>query len=137
MQDHQVSQLIGPGKVMCGTNLALDDVIARGRQAFPGRSICVVGNWFWLDLEAPRQVMHQMAGQSQQPVMLLALDILYSSSGSHRAGEWLRSTPLLTFTDEMYFRTQHIDYVLVGSGRRLALSLSTVLQLFSSEQDGH
>lgn len=46
MQDHQVSQLLGPGKVMCGTTLALDDAIAGGRQAFPGRSICVVGNWF-------------------------------------------------------------------------------------------
>lgn len=137
MQNHLVSRLLGPGEVIYGINLALDDAIVRGRQAFPSRSICVVGNWIWLDLEAPRQVMHQMAGQSQQPVMLLALDILYSSSGAHRAGEWLRSTPLVTFTDEMYFRTQHTDYVLMGSGRRLALPLSTVLQLFSSEQDGH
>ncbi|MGR6453699.1 DUF6957 family protein [Pseudomonas plecoglossicida] len=37
----------------------------------------------------------------------------------------------------MYFRTQHTVYVLMGNGRRHALSLSTVLQLFSSEQDGH
>lgn len=50
MQDHQVSQLLGPGEVMYGTTLALDDAIARGRQVFPGLSICVVGNWFWIDL---------------------------------------------------------------------------------------
>jgi len=137
MQDHQVSQLLGPGEVMYGTTLALDDAIARGRQVFPGLSICVVGNWFWIDLGAPREVMHQLAGQSQQPVMLVALEILYSSSRAHRAGEWLRSTPLVAFTDQMYFRTQHTVYVLMGNGRRHALSLSTVLQLFSSEQDGH
>lgn len=136
MQDDQVRQLFSSGKVINGSSAELDDVVARANKAFPGRSICVVGNWFWIDLEAPEQVVDQMVGQGQQPVMLLASDVLFSSSGAHRAGEWLRTTPLVAFTDGMFFQTQHTVYAVMGLGRRRTLSLSTVLQLFSSEQDG-
>ncbi|KPC46634.1 Uncharacterized protein AC509_5530 [Pseudomonas amygdali pv. morsprunorum] len=137
MQDHQVSRMFGPGEIMFGSSLALEEAIALARDQFPHQSICVVGNWFWIDLQAPTQVIEQMAAQGQRPVMLLAFDVLFSSSGASRTGEWLRSTPLVAFTDDMFFRTQHALYVLMGPGRTNTIPLSTVLRLFSSERDGY
>jgi hypothetical protein len=137
MQEHQVSRILGPGEVMFGSSLALKELIALTSNQFPEQSVCIVGNWFWIDLEAPAQVIEQIAAQGQQPVMLLALDVLFSSSGASRPGEWLRSTPLVAFTDDMFFRTQHTLYVLMGSGRKNTIPLSTVLRLFSSERDGY
>ncbi|WP_017710318.1 DUF6957 family protein [Pseudomonas syringae] len=137
MQAHQVSRMFRPGEVMFGSSLALKEAIALTRNQFPGQSICIVGNWFWIDLEATEEVISQMAAQGQQPVMLLAFDVLFSSSGASRPGEWLRTTPLVAFTDNMFFRTQHTLYVLIGPGRRNAIPLSTVLRLFSSERDGY
>lgn len=137
MQEHQVSRILGPGEVMFGSSLELKELIALTSNQFPEQSVCIVGNWFWIDLEAPAQVIEQMAAQGQQPVMLLALDVLFSSSGASRPGEWLRSTLLVAFTDDMFFRTQHTLYVLMGSGRKNTIPLSTVLRLFSSERDGY
>lgn len=137
MQDYHVSRILGPGKVMSGSSLALEEAIALASNQFPGRSICIVGNWFWIDLEAPTQVVDQMAAQGQQPVMMLAFDVLFSSSGAHRPGEWLRTTPLVAFSDGMFFQTEHTVYVLMGPGRRNTVPLSTVLRLFSSERDGY
>lgn len=136
MQD-QVSRMFGPGEVMFGSSLALEEVIALTSNQFPDQCICIVGNWFWIDLEAPAQVIKQMVAQGQRPVMLLAFDVLFSSSGASRPGEWLRTTPLVAFTDDMFFRTQHTLYVLIGPGRKKTIPLSTVLQLFSSERDGY
>lgn len=137
MQSHQVSRIFGPGEVMFGSSLALEEVIALTSDQFPDQSICVVGNWFWIDLEAPAQVIEQMLAQGQQPVMLLAFDVLLSSSGASRPGEWLRTTPLVAFSDGMFFRAQHTLYVLMGPGRRHKIPLSTVLRLFSSKRDGY
>lgn len=137
MQAHQVSRMFGPGEVMFGTSLALEEVIALTSNQFPDQSICVVGNWFWIDLEAPALVIEQMPERSQRPMMLLAFDVLFSSSGSSHPGEWLRTTPLVAFTDDMFFRTQHTLYVLMGPGRKNTIPLSIVLQLFSSERDGY
>lgn len=137
MQAHQVSRMFGPGEVMFGTSLALEEVIALTSNQFPDQSICIVGNWFWIDLEAPAQVIEQMAERSQRPMMLLAFDVLFSSSGASHPGEWLRTTPLVAFTDDMFFRTQHTLYVLMGPGRKNTIPLSIVLQLFSSERDGY
>lgn len=137
MQSHQVSRIFGPGEVMFGSSLVLEEVIALTSDQFPDQSICIVGNWFWIDLEAPAQVIEQMLAQGQQPVMLLAFDVLFSSSGASRPGEWLRTTPLVAFSDGMFFRTQHTLYVLMGPGRRHKILLSTVLRLFSSKRDGY
>ncbi|POD68159.1 hypothetical protein BKM17_27345 [Pseudomonas syringae group genomosp. 3] len=137
MQDHQVSRIFGLGEVMFGSSLPPEEAIALTSNQFPGQSICIVANWFWIDLEAPAQVIEQMAAQGQQPVMLLAFDVLFSSSGASRRGEWLRTTPLVAFSDDIFFRTQHTLYVLMGPGRKNTIPLSTVLRLFSSERDGY
>ncbi|GFZ73905.1 hypothetical protein PSE10C_46470 [Pseudomonas amygdali pv. eriobotryae] len=129
--------MFGPGEVMFGSSLALKEVISLTSSRFPDQSICIVDNWFWIDLEAPAQVIEQMAAQGQRPVMLLAFDVLFSSSGASRPGEWLRTTPLVAFTDNMFFRTRHTLYVLMGPGRRNTAPLSIILRLFSSERDGY
>lgn len=130
MQDHEAKQIIGRGEVIFESYMPLDEAVAVASKRFPERNICVVGNWFWIDLEAPPQVMDDLSKQGKQPVMLLAFDVLFSTSGANQSGEWLRTTPLVEFSDGIFFQTEHTIYVLMRYGRRNTIPLSTVIRLF-------
>lgn len=130
MRDPKLSRILNLSEVMSGSGLTLDEAIAVMTDRFPRRSVCIVADWFWVDLEAPGAVNEELIEQGKQPVMLLASDVLFDSSGANRPGEWLRSTPLVRFTDAMFFETEITVYLLMGHGRRHTMSLSTMVQLF-------
>ncbi|RML53559.1 hypothetical protein ALQ93_03851 [Pseudomonas syringae pv. pisi] len=129
MQDFDVGQMIGPSAVMAGGLAELDEAIEMTRERFPGLSFCVVGEWVWLDLDAPDLVVQELANEGKKPVMLLVFDVLYDSTTASES-HWFRTTPLIDFTEQMFFQTENKLYVLLGRGRRKSMSLSTVVRLF-------
>ncbi|KTB94082.1 hypothetical protein AO073_11060 [Pseudomonas syringae ICMP 11293] len=129
MSDIDVQQMIGPSAVMHGAEINLEEAIRVTQDKFPDRSFCIVNEWVWLDLDAPDLVVDELALEGMQPIMLLVFDVLLDSSTNAKS-HWFRSTPMMDFTDGMFFQTQHKLYVLLGNGRRKSMSLSAVVRLF-------
>ena len=109
MQDFDIQQMIGPSVLMPGVEVELDEAIRFAEERFPGRSLCVVREWVWLDLEAPYLVNEELASEGKQPVMLLVFQVLFDSSTSLKA-HWFRTTPLIEFSDGSR-REFLLDYV--------------------------
>ncbi|MCF5714642.1 hypothetical protein ALQ33_03812 [Pseudomonas syringae pv. philadelphi] len=129
MQDFDIQQMVGPSVLMPGVAIEFDEAVRVAEERFPGQSFCVVKEWVWLDLEAPRLVNEELAIEGKQPVMLLVFQVLFDSSTSSK-GHWFRTSPLIEFSDGMFFQTENKLYVLVGHGRRKSMSLSAVIRLF-------
>ncbi|WP_234887612.1 MULTISPECIES: DUF6957 family protein [Pseudomonas syringae group] len=129
MEDFDVGQMIGPSAVIAGGRIELDEAIRITEEQFPGRSFCILGEWVWLDLDAPDLVVEELAAEGKKPIMLLVFDTLYDSSTMSKS-RWFRTTPMISFTDDMFFQTEKKLYVLLGNGRRTCMSLSTVVRLF-------
>ncbi|QOI04012.1 DUF6957 family protein [Pseudomonas savastanoi] len=129
MSDFDVQQMIGPSAVMSGSDFGLEEAIRVTQEKFPDRSFCVVSEWVWLDLDAPDLVVEELALEGKKPTMLLVFDVLFDSSTNFQS-HWFRSTPMMEFTDGMFFQTQNKLYVLLGHGRHKSMSLSAVVRLF-------
>ncbi|MEX5497911.1 DUF6957 family protein [Pseudomonas syringae] len=129
MPDIDVQQMIGPSAIMQGADLNLEEAIRVTQEKFPDRSFCIVKEWVWLDLDAPDLVVEELASEGKKPTMLLVFDVLFDSSTNSQS-HWFRSTPMMDFTDGMFFQTQNKLYVLLGHGRRKSISLSAVVRLF-------
>jgi hypothetical protein len=129
MSDIDVQDIIGPSAVMQGSSVELHEAIRITKERFPGQSFCVISEWIWLDFDAPDLVLDELASEGKKPVMLLVFNVLFDSSTSSQSC-WFRSTPLVDFTDGMFFQTENKLYVLFGNGRRKYMSLSAVVRLF-------
>lgn len=129
MPDIDVQQMIGPSAIMQGADLNLEEAIRVTQEKFPDRSFCIVKEWVWLDLDAPDLVVEELASEGKKPTVLLVFDVLFDSSTNSQS-HWFRSTPMMDFTDGMFFQTQNKLYVLLGHGRRKSISLSAVVRLF-------
>ena len=125
-----IEQIIGPSAVMPGVEADLEDAIRIVQTSFPGRSFCIVNEWVWLDLEAPDLVVQGLASEGKKPVMLLMLNVVFDSCTKTSSALWLRSSPLIEFSDDMFFQTQNKLYVLLSHGRRKTMPLSAVLRIF-------
>ncbi|KTC22070.1 hypothetical protein AO390_04030 [Pseudomonas marginalis ICMP 11289] len=126
----EIEHVLGPSAVMGGGNIDLEQAIHAAQARFPGRSFCVVNEWVWLDFDAPEVVIQGLSGEGKKPVMLLVLNALFDSTTAFKETQLFRSTPLIEFSDGMFFQTKNKLYVLIGHGRRRSMSLSAVIRLF-------
>jgi hypothetical protein len=128
MSYHDIEQIIGPSAVMPGVVIDLQEAIRMTQARFPDRSFCVVNEWVWLDLDAPELVVQELALEGKKPVMLLMLNVVFNSSTKCSSALWQRSSPLVDFSDGMFFETQNKVYVLINHGRRKTMSLSALVR---------
>ncbi|WP_024692641.1 DUF6957 family protein [Pseudomonas syringae] len=129
MAHFDVQQMIGPSTVMSGIEIGLQDAIQLTKEKFPNQSFCVVTEWVWIDFDAPDVVIEELVAQGKKTAMLLVFDVVFDSSTTSKS-HWFRSTPLIDFTEDLFFQTENKLYVLVGNGRRTSMSLSAVIRLF-------
>lgn len=129
----KVAQLLyGPGEVMPGVAMsweqARERVEARGHsQRMP---YCIVSDWVWHDLIVPSLFHERFQIDGQQPVMLYAHNVMFDSAGRFDVGDWVRTSPLVSFSEGCFFQTRNTLYVLVGDGLRKQTELSTLMSLF-------
>lgn len=123
--------LHGSGEVMPGIDMTVEEALerARGKEEFRDLPYCIVRDWIWIDLIVPDQLAYAWAGKLQ-PVMLYAHCVLYDSNQRFNPGDWVRTSPLIAFTDDCFFRSRNTLYVLVGNGTRKRAELSTVASIF-------
>ncbi len=122
--------LYGPGIPMLGQEMPNDEAIVRVHEQFPFMAHCVVRDWIWLDLDMPELVRTELEKTGRQAVMLYAHRVVYDSNRRFEGGDWVRSTPLVAFSEGCFFRTLNTVYVLVGHGVRKRVDLSTVVKVF-------
>jgi hypothetical protein len=125
-----IEGIVGPSAVMPGVEMDLEEAIRMTETRFPDRSFCIVDEWVWLDLDAPDLVVQELAMEGKKPVMLLMLNVVFDSYTKTSSALWLRSSPLIDFSDGMFFQTQNKLYVLLSHGRRKTMPLSAVLRVF-------
>lgn len=129
MQQFDIQEMIGPSVLMPGGEIDLEEAIRISSERFPDQAFCVTDEWVWLDLDAPDLVNEELAREGKRPVMLLVFNVLFDSSVPVKT-QWFRSTPLVDFSDGMFFHTSNKIYVLLGQGRRKSMSLSAVIRFF-------
>ncbi|MDC6378869.1 hypothetical protein BW687_001575 [Pseudomonas graminis] len=129
MQDFDFTQMIGPSEVMCGAPMGLREAITVTEERFPGISFCVLDEWAWVDFDAPDLVIDELSALGKKPTMLLVFGVLFDSTANNHS-HWFRSTPLMQFSDSMFFQTESKLYVLLGNGRKTSMPLSTLVRMF-------
>jgi hypothetical protein len=129
MQDFDFTQMIGPSEVMRGAQLELQEAIAVTEERFPGISFCILDEWVWVDFDAPDLVINELSTQGKRPTMLLAFRRLFDSTNNNTS-QWFRSTPLIKFSEGMFFQTEGKLYVLLDNGRKTSMPLSTLVRVF-------
>jgi hypothetical protein len=122
--------LHGEGATMLGHELAEEKAVARVRERFPSKPFCLVRDWIWIDLTMPDSVRAALERSARQPVMLYAHQVVLDSRCRFSPGDWVRSTPLVAFTDDCFFETENSVYVLLGNGVRKTAELTTVNKVF-------
>lgn len=125
-----IEEIVGPSAVMPGVEMDLEEAIRMTETRFPDRSFCIVDEWVWLDLDTPDLVVQELAMEGKKPVMLLMLNVVFDSCTKTSSALWLRSSPLIDFSDGVFFQTQNKLYVLLSHGRRKTMPLSAVLRVF-------
>ena len=130
MEHPGIAYEFGPAEVVPGTKVTLDLAIAEVKSRFPDRSYFVVSDWWWIDFDAPEIVLAGLKAEGQGPAMILGLDVLHDSLNRFDRGDWIRSTPMVAFSEGRFFQTNNTVYVLCGAGRRTRMELSTVITRF-------
>lgn len=130
--DKVAELLYGPGEVMPGIEMSWEQ--ARERVEALDRSLwapyCIVDSWTWNDLLLSREEQEMFRSAGYQPVMLYADNVLFHSERRFDVGDWVRTTPLVSFSEGCFFQTRNTLYVLVGDGQRKRADLSTIMSLF-------
>ena len=118
------------GTTMLGHELSDEDAVARVREQFPHKPFCLVRQWIWIDLVLPNMMQGEFEKMGKQAVMLYAHQVVLDSLGRFRSGDWVRSTPLVEFSEGCFFETGNTVYVLLGHGVRKSAELSTMIKIF-------
>lgn len=126
--------LDAPSTVMLGHAMTGEAILALLDEHFPGRQFCLVREWIWIDLDMPGDVLDEMISMQLQPVMLYG-NVVIDSLGRFDAGDWLRSTPLVSFTQGCLFETRDTVYALLGHGVRKRAELSAMMKIFRVERE--
>ncbi len=130
--DKVTALLYGAGEVMPGIEMsweqARERVVARDRSVW--MPYCIVRDWIWIDLILSEEEQGGLRSSGREAVMLYAHSVLFDSERRFDVGDWVRTTPLVSFSEGYFFQTCNTLYVLVGDGQRKQAELSTVMSLF-------
>ncbi|KGJ89621.1 DUF6957 family protein [Colwellia psychrerythraea] len=100
---------------------------SKSRKLFPYKSICVVKSWMWWDFEVTEEQSSLLKQNGQHASLIKADNVIDDETGRFRSGDWVRSSPLVSFTENCIFETQNTVYLLVGKGSRKTVSLDTAI----------
>jgi hypothetical protein len=100
------------------------------RAFLPYKSICVVKNWMWWDLEVTEQHKQILLKNGQLAALIKADTVIDDEAGRLCPGDWVRTSLLVSFTENCIFETKNTVYLLVGKGSRKTISLDTSIAFF-------
>ena len=122
--------LYGAGEPMEGTAMGVEAAAAYVRERFSDTPFCIVRDWIWIDLELVEMGIQMLRDNQLSPAMLYAHNVVYDSAHRYREiGGYVRTTPLLSFSEGFLFQTRNTMYVLLGKGVRKRATLEVVSSL--------
>lgn len=122
--------LSASGSYMPGLEMTDDDAIELVMGKCPDKPFCLVRRWAWIDLVMPEAALIEVDKSGRKPVVMFANMVVMDSKGRFCAGDWVRSTLLVSFSSGCIFETSNTAYVLIGAGQRKSVDASTVLSIF-------
>lgn len=128
---HAVTDMLyGPGQPMAGSVMTNEQALAlmQSRRLMTG--YCLVRDWQWLDLDVTDAQRAELEKTHRQPVILYAHTVIYDSARRWDVGDFVRTSPLVSFDEGFFFRTLNSTYVLLGDGLRKRVALETVGRIF-------
>ncbi|WP_455233331.1 DUF6957 family protein [Geopseudomonas aromaticivorans] len=99
-----------------GSALSNEEAIRLAETEFPIKPWCLVRDWVIYD--TPAESFTAFAGSGLQPTMVYADCIVRDQQFRWDVGQWVRSSPLKSFTQGCLFETENTVYVLLGDGHR-------------------
>jgi len=97
----------------------------------PYKKLCIVKNWQWWDLTLSDQDKKLFAQNGQVPALIKADTIIEDEADRFPRGGWVRTSPLVCFSESCIFETKNTLYLLVGNGSRKTVSLSAAVAFFN------
>ncbi|VXD00377.1 conserved hypothetical protein [Pseudomonas sp. 9AZ] len=124
--------LYGSEELMPGIQMSWEQARERvvARDCSLWMPYCIVRDWIWIDLILSEEEQGILRSSGREAVMLYAHSVLFDSERRFDVGAWVRTTPLVSFSEGCFFQTLNTLYVLVGDGQRKQAELSTVMSLF-------
>ncbi len=97
-----------------GSELSNEEAIRLAEAEFPIKPWCLVL------FDTPLEGLTDYAGDNSglQPTMLYADTIVHDQQVRWDRGQWVRTSPLKSFTHGCLFETENTVYVLLGDGHR-------------------
>ena len=86
----------------------LDNVWHQVTSAAEYKSVFAVKDWMWLDI-----VM-----EGQQLAIIKANNVVRTNNRKFDLGDWVRTSPIIRFSDNCVCETSNSYYILVGQGSR-------------------
>ncbi|WP_375277324.1 DUF6957 family protein [Pseudoalteromonas marina] len=108
----------------------IDSYKSKCKKLIPYKPVCVVKNWMWWDLEVTEEESNVLKQNGQHASLIKADTVIDDEAMRFRPGDWVRSSPLVSFTENCIFETQNTVYLLVGKGSRKTISLDTAISFF-------
>lgn len=122
--------LYSPGELMAGSGMTNEQALAFARARFPYSEFCLVRDWQWLDLDVTEEQLALLEKTRRQPAIIYAHTVIYDSARRWDVGDFVRTSPLVSFEEGFLFRTLNSAYVLLGDGLRKRAALETVGRIF-------
>ena len=128
---HAVTDMLyGPGQPMSGSAMTDEEALAYMQSLRLMAGFCLVRDWIWLDLDVTDEQRALLEKTRRQPVIIYAHTVIYDSARRWDVGDFVRTSPLISFDDGFLFRTLNSVYVLLGDGVRKRAALETVGRIF-------
>lgn len=114
----RLEQIHGPGELMNGSDMSNEETMQWARERFREGGYCIVRGWVWHDFSMLEDFSSEVLQDHLQPLILGANYVVFDSAGRFDPGNWVRTSPLRSFSEGFIFETRNTAYVLLGIGYR-------------------
>ena len=116
------------GRSMMGCLPAqVEEMISLANHKFPGKGVCVVRHWIFAELQVGESDKAALASAGIQPFMIWGGEVLQDQRRPFAVGGWMRSTPMVSFTEPCLFESRNSIYLLQGPGLAKSVAPDVIL----------
>ncbi|WP_410951721.1 DUF6957 family protein [Pseudomonas sp. S1(2024)] len=115
----QISDFLYGGGTRSMTGCTPDrvqEMVVLANQRFPHKSVCVVSDWIYAELEISEADRAACLAAGIEPVMIYSSKVVSDQRRPYFVGGWVRSTPMVSFTEGCLFESRNTIYLLQGPG---------------------
>lgn len=109
----------------------LQDMIPYAKDLCRDKPVRVIEDWVWVDILGDKKELDASIVDSLQPAFIYSSNVIADETRYVPYGGYIRTTPLKRFSENCIFETRNTSYILVGSGKSLAIPLNEAKYVYS------